>query len=65
MKKQQVGPEIVSMAIQQAIESPKPKARYLVAFPFSGKIAILLRDLVWDMALQNMFKVDPAKTNLT
>ncbi len=63
MKRQQVEPEIVSKVILQAIESPKPKARYLVAFSFSGKIAILFRDLVWDMALQNMFKFNPIKTN--
>ncbi len=41
MRRHEPGPEVVSQVIQQAIEVSRPKARYLVAVPFSGKLVLL------------------------
>lgn len=60
MRRQQVGPEVVSRVIQQAIEAPRPKARYLAGVTFSGQLMLVLRDFVWGAALQRMFKFEPA-----
>lgn len=60
MRRQKVGPEVISRVIQQAIEAPRPKARYLAGVAFSGKMMLLLRDLVWGLVLQRMFKFEPA-----
>ena len=57
MRQQEPGPGVVSRVIQQAIESPRPKARYLAAVPFSGRLVLRLRDSVWDLILRNMFKI--------
>ena len=51
------GPEVVSRVIQQALDAPNPKARYLAGVAFSGKLAIYLRDLLWDSVVKSMFKV--------
>lgn len=53
-------PEVVSRVVQQAMEAHKPKARYLVAVPFSGRLVLHLGDSVWDYALRRMFKFAPA-----
>ncbi len=55
MQKNQSGPEVVSAAIQRAIEVPKPKARYMVAVPFSGRLVLRLGESFWDFALRRMF----------
>jgi NAD(P)-dependent dehydrogenase (short-subunit alcohol dehydrogenase family) len=57
MRQQEPGPGVVSRVIQQAIESPRPKARYLAAVPFSGRLVLRLRDSIWDLILRNMFKI--------
>lgn len=44
--------------IQQAIESPRLKARYLAGFALSGRLVLLLRDFVWGLVLGRMFKID-------
>lgn len=46
--------------IQQAIEAPKPRARYLAAIPLAGRLVIHLRDAVWDLVLRRMFAHAPA-----
>ena len=53
-------PEVVSKVIQQAIEAPRSKARYLagVAMP-AMPLLIALRDWVWELVLQRMFKITP------
>lgn len=56
MRHQEVGPEAVSRIIQQAIEAPKPKARYLAAIPFSGRLVMHLGDSTWDFVLRRIFK---------
>ena len=61
MRQQEPGPEVVSQMIQQAIETPKPKARYIAAVAPSGRLVLLLRDLIWDPVLQRMFKIEPAE----
>ncbi len=60
MRQNAPGPEAVSQVIQQAIETARPKARYLVAVPFSGRLVLHLGDSVWDYALRRMFKFAPA-----
>jgi NADP-dependent 3-hydroxy acid dehydrogenase YdfG len=61
MHQQGAEPGIVSKVVQQAIETPRPRARYLAAVGFSGKVAILLRDFVWDFVLRRMLKIETAK----
>lgn len=58
MRQQEPGPEVVSRVIQQAMEAPRPKARYLVAVPLSGRLVLHLRDFVWDFVLGRMFNID-------
>lgn len=60
MRQHEPGPEVVSKVVQQAIEASKPKARYLVAFPFSGRLVLYLGDSVWDLVLRRMFKIAAA-----
>jgi short-subunit dehydrogenase len=60
MRKNAPGPAAVSQVIHQAIEAKKPKARYLVAVPFSGRLVLRLGDSVWDYAIRRMFKFVPA-----
>jgi NAD(P)-dependent dehydrogenase (short-subunit alcohol dehydrogenase family) len=60
MRRHEPGPEVVSQVIQQALETPRPKARYLAGVTFSGKLALRLRDFVWDQVVQRMFKIEPA-----
>ncbi|MCL5951609.1 MAG: SDR family oxidoreductase [Chloroflexi bacterium] len=55
MQRHQSGPEAVSRVIQQVIETDKPKARYLVAIPLSGRLILYLGDSFWDYALRRMF----------
>lgn len=63
MRQQETGPEIVSEVIQEAIETPRPKARYHAGISFSGELVLHLGDSVWDLALRRMFKVHPSNTN--
>jgi len=56
MRKQEPGPEIVSQVVQQAIEASKPKARYLVAVPFSQRVVLRLGDAARDRIFRRMFK---------
>ncbi len=56
MRKNAPGPEVVSRVIQQAIQASKPKARYLVAIPFSGRVVLRLGESVWAMVLGRLFK---------
>ncbi len=57
LRKQEAGPEAVSAVVQQAIESPKPKRRYVAGFPFSGKLVLFLGDSAWDLVVRQMFKI--------
>ena len=56
MRKQEPGPEIVYQVVQQAIEASTPKARYLVAVPFSNKVVLRLGDAARDGIFKWMFK---------
>ena len=60
MRRQEAGPEVVSKIVQQAINTSRPKARYLAGFPFSGKLVLHLGDFVWDLVVRRMFKITPA-----
>ena len=60
MRKQEPGPEIVSQVVQQAIEASKPKARYLVAVPFSNRVVLRLGDAARDGIFRRMFKSGPS-----
>ncbi|HSO11661.1 MAG TPA: SDR family oxidoreductase [Anaerolineales bacterium] len=59
MRKDEPGPGAVSQVIEQAIQVSRPKARYLAAVPFSGRLVICLRDFVWNFVLKQMFKITP------
>jgi len=58
MRKQQARPEAVSQAFQQAIQAACPKARYPVAFPFTGRLVLHLGDAAWDLVPRQMFKLE-------
>jgi NAD(P)-dependent dehydrogenase (short-subunit alcohol dehydrogenase family) len=60
MRRKEPGPEIVSRIIQQAIESSRPKARYLAGFPLSGRLVLHLGNSVWDFVVRRMFKIASA-----
>jgi hypothetical protein len=57
MSQNALGPEVVSRVIQQALEVPHPKARYLAGVNFSGKLAIYLRDFLWDYIVRSIFQI--------
>ncbi len=57
MRHQEPGPDAVSRAVQQAMETSRPKARYLAGFPFSGRLVLHLGDPVWDLVVRQMFKI--------
>ena len=56
MRGKEPGPEAVSEVIQCAMESTNPKARYLVGFPFSGRLFLHLGGPAWNFAVRQMFK---------
>lgn len=60
MRQDEVEPEAISRVVRQAIEAPRPKARYLAGFPFPGRLVIGLRDLIWGPVVRQMFKIAPA-----
>ncbi len=60
MHRDEPGPEAVSQAVQLAIEASRPKARYLVAFTFAGRLLLHLGDSVWDSVVRRMFKIQEA-----
>jgi NAD(P)-dependent dehydrogenase (short-subunit alcohol dehydrogenase family) len=57
MRQQGAGPEAVSKVVQMAIETPRPKARYLAAVGFSGQLVMWLGGPVWDLVLRQMLKI--------
>ncbi|MGE5222121.1 MAG: SDR family oxidoreductase [Omnitrophica WOR_2 bacterium] len=57
MRQQEPGPETVSSVVQQAMETSRPKARYLAGFPLTGRLVIRLGDPVWDRVVRQMFKI--------
>ncbi|HEX8036429.1 MAG TPA: SDR family oxidoreductase [Ktedonobacterales bacterium] len=60
MRRQGAGPEAVSQVIQQAIEAARPRRRYLVAIPFSGRLVLHLGDAVWDRVVRRLYQIAPA-----
>lgn len=59
MRKQEAEPEIVSQVVQQAIEASKPKARYVVAVPFSNRVVLHLGDSLRDVMFRRLLKIAP------
>jgi NADP-dependent 3-hydroxy acid dehydrogenase YdfG len=59
MREHEPGPEAVTNVIQHALESSKPKARYLAGTAFSMKLVMALRDSVWDLIIRHLFKATP------
>lgn len=57
MRRQGAGPEAVSRVIEQAIVADRPKRRYLVAIPFSGRLVLRLGDGVWDLAVRRLYQI--------
>ena len=60
MRRQEPGPEVVSRVVQQLIETPRPKARYVAGFSFLGRLVLQLGDPVWDRVVRQMFRMAPA-----
>ena len=60
MRQQGAGPEAVSKVIQQAMEAARPRRRYRVAIPFSGRLVLHLGDAVWDAVVRRLYAVAPA-----
>lgn len=56
MRKNEPGPEVVSQVVQRVIENRRPKARYLVAFPFSGRLVLRMGEPTWDFVVKQMYK---------
>ncbi len=56
MRGQEPGPEAVSAVILSALESAKPKARYLAGMGLPGKLVLYLRDFLWETAVRQMFR---------
>lgn len=63
MRHRQPGPEEVSDVIRRAMEAGHPKVRYTAAIPFSGRLVIGLRDLVWDLVARQMFGIQEPSVN--
>ena len=57
MRRREHPPEVVSRVVQQAIEASKPKARYLVAVPFSQRVVLRLGDKARESIFRQMFKI--------
>jgi NAD(P)-dependent dehydrogenase (short-subunit alcohol dehydrogenase family) len=57
MRRQEPGPDAVSRVIQQAIETPRPKARYVAGFTLAGKLVMFLGHSAWDLVVRQMFKI--------
>ena len=60
VRNKEPGPGVVSRVVQQAIEASKPKARYLVAVPFSNRVVLRLGDAAKDALFRSMFKIGPS-----
>lgn len=57
MRRREALPEAVSQVVQRAIESRRPKPRYVAGFPFSGKVVLFLGESTWDLVVRQMFKI--------
>lgn len=57
MRAREPGPDAVSKVVEMAIATGRPKARYLVGFPFSGTLVLLLGGAAWDLVVRSMFKI--------
>lgn len=57
MRRREPGPDVVSRVVQRAIEAPRPKARYVAGFPWSGRLVLRLGDPVWDIVVRQMFRI--------
>jgi NADP-dependent 3-hydroxy acid dehydrogenase YdfG len=60
-REQEAGPEVVSEAVQKAIEIPNPRPRYLVAVPLMIRVVAFLGDTTRDFILRRAFKIDSIK----
>jgi hypothetical protein len=59
MRKQEPGPEVVSEAVRKALKTIKPTARYLAGVSLPTMLILYMRDLVWDLAVRQLFKISP------
>jgi hypothetical protein len=59
MRKQEPGSEVVTKAIRKALGTIKPKARYLAGISLPIMLVLYMRDLVWDLAVRQLFTISP------
>ena len=59
MRQQEVGPEVDSQVVQQAMEVAKPKARYLVGVPLVNRLVFHLGDTARDFIFKRLFNLAP------
>jgi NAD(P)-dependent dehydrogenase (short-subunit alcohol dehydrogenase family) len=57
MRRGEPGPHVVSQVVQQAIEAPQPRMRYLAGFSLLGKLTLVLRDSAWEPVLRHLFRI--------
>lgn len=62
MRNQEPGPEAVSRVVCKILTASKPKARYFAGVTFLTQLVIHLRDLVWEPAVCQMFKITPQES---
>ncbi len=59
MREDVPGPQVVSQVVQQAIEAPEPRTRYVVAVPWTFRVAGYFGDGLKDFALKQLLKIKP------
>jgi NAD(P)-dependent dehydrogenase (short-subunit alcohol dehydrogenase family) len=57
MRRGEPGPEAVSRVVQQAIESARPRARYLAGVPFLMRFVFFLGDSVKDLIFKRQYQI--------
>lgn len=57
MRQGEAGPEAVSKVVQHALETARPKARYLAGLALPTKLVVRLGDTLWGPVVNQMFKV--------
>jgi NAD(P)-dependent dehydrogenase (short-subunit alcohol dehydrogenase family) len=57
MRRGEPQPDLVSQVVRRAIETPRPKARYVAGFTLSGRLVMRLGDGAWDRVARQLFRI--------